>query len=316
MDMSRLPDSIRLMPILHYLRLQCWKFFFHFHSRVDYQKKVYKEKTGKELSFDTPKTLNEKIIWLKWNDYRDYYTESCDKYLIRKYLNKKFPGEELCPPLLYATRDVSELSLKKIERFPCIIKVSNGSGMNLIVRDRNEYSDSYLQKYFKCLIYNARLQNYKAHAMQYLSKNEYIVVEELLTQADGGIPNDYKLLYANGRLLFVYCSVDRLGSNVRQVYDKDWNRLHFIWVENADKDKYERYEASPDIPMPVHFNKMMEISEVIARDFPLVRVDFYDMDSKLYIGEITLHHGSGIDAFYPDQYDAYYGSQFDLPQKS
>jgi hypothetical protein len=67
-----------------------------------------------------------------------------------------------------------------------------------------------------------------------------------------------------------------------------------------------------DVPCPPTFDKMKEIGADIAKRFKYVRVDFYDVDGKLYFGEITLHHGSGFDCFFPEKYDLYYGNKLNL----
>lgn len=272
----------------------------------------YKKTIGKKIDLDNPKTLNEKIVWLKLNYYEKFYEEACDKYLIHKYLENNL-GKDYAPELLYVTQDIRNLKLENIPEFPCIIKVSNGSGSNLIVNTKDEYSDEYLQNYFKKQIEVSNMHVLTSLEHQYLKKNPYIVVERLLSDGNGGIPNDYKFMYFNGELQFIYCSVDRLGSNVRHIYDEHWNRLHFIWVSGANKELFDRYEKSPDIEKPNNFDKMKELAKNIAQKFPMVRVDFYEEGNKLYIGEITLHHGSGGDRFYPEKYDEIYGEKLKLP---
>lgn len=276
-------------------------------------KKIYEKEMGVPLDLNNPKTLNEKTVWLKVNYLQDFYLKSCDKYMIHKYLEERL-GKDYAPRLLFVTQNPKELSLNKISKFPCIIKVSNGSGANLIVKNSKQFSDNYLQKFFEKQIIVSNIHTIVSREHQYLEKNPYIVVEELLQDDNGNIPNDYKFLYINGELQFIYCSVDREGANVRHVYDKDWNRLDFIWVKGADKEMYEKFKSSPSIPRPHNFKKMIELSQELAKDFPLVRIDFYETCENLYIGEITLHHGSGSDRFYPAQYDLYYGEKLVLPK--
>jgi hypothetical protein len=67
-----------------------------------------------------------------------------------------------------------------------------------------------------------------------------------------------------------------------------------------------------EIPAPKSLAKMKEIGQKIAKYFKYVRVDFYDVDGRLYIGEITLHHGGGFDRFRPQEFDAIYGAKLDL----
>ena len=272
----------------------------------------YKKMQGKKPDFRNPKTLNEKMAWLKMNYFEDFYIEACDKYLVHNYLRKKF-GKDYAPELVYVTQDVSNLTVENIKIFPCIIKVSNGSGANLIMNSKEQYSNKYLQKYFREQIILSNGHAIYSLEHQYLTKDPYIVVERLLSDGKGGIPNDYKFQYINGELQFIYCSVERLGANVRQVYDFNWNRLHFIWVAGADKELFDTYEKSDNIEMPKGFNHMFTLANEIAKDFPMVRVDFYEENEIVYIGEITIHHGSAGDKFYPEKYDLIYGEKLKLP---
>lgn len=267
---------------------------------------------GKTPDLKTPKTMNEKMAWLKLNYSEAFHVKACDKYLVHEYLMDKL-GKDYAPELVFVTQNPNELKIENIKKFPCIIKVSNGSGSNLIVNSPAQYTDEYLQAFFKdqIIISNAHAVSSLEH--QYLTKDPYIVVERLLSDGKGGIPNDYKFMYINGQLEFIYCSVDRLGANVRQVYDKNWERLHFIWVAGADEKMFKHYEASESITRPNCFDEMVRLSEKIAKDFPMVRVDFYEEGEKVYIGEITLHHGSAGDKFYPESYDEYYGNKLKLP---
>lgn len=280
-----------------------------------WESKRFLQLTGKCPNLQAPKTLNEKIAWLKINYFEDFFIQSSDKYLVHEYLKEKL-GDDLAPRLLFVTQDPKEITFDNIKEFPCIAKVSNGSGSNLIIRDKNQFSESYLQKFFAMEIEKSNLHAVISLEHQYEIKKPYIVVEELLSDGKGGIPNDYKFLYINGKLEFVYCSVDRLGANVRHVYDADWNRMHFAWVAGADEKVFERYDNSPSIDKPHHFSKMKEISSKLAKDFPLVRIDFYETEQRIYVGEITLHHGSGHDIFYPEKYDKIFGDKLILPQKN
>lgn len=294
----------------------------HFYVKKFYIEQVLGEKKWvkseffkimkKELNLDFPVTLNEKIVWLKINYFKPEYINCCDKYLIHDYLKSKL-GFDYAPKLLFSTQNPYDLSLKKISVFPCIVKISNGSGSNLIIKNFNEYSDQFLQNYFACQIWISNKHAIESREHQYLEKKPYIVVEELLSDEKGKIPNDYKFLFINGDLQFIYCSVDRIGINVRQVYDKDWNRLHFTWVKDATKELFEKYEKSASITKPKHFDEMLSICNKLKNDFPLVRIDFYDTEDRVYLGEITLHHGSGTDNFYPEEFDEYYGKKLKLP---
>lgn len=281
----------------------------------EFTKVLYRLKMKTKLNIEEPILLNEKIQWLKLNYYAPFYRQCCDKYLVHDYLLKKCK-EDLAVPMLFVCKNAKEFSLDKITHFPCIIKISSGSGQNLIIHSRKEYSNKYIRSWIKRQIANANLHTLWSREHQYIGDVPYIVVEELLRDSDGGIPNDYKFLFMNGELQFIYCSVDRLGINVRQIYDISWNRLPFIWVKGGNREIYERFSKSDNIPPPSNFDEMLRIGKEIANDFPMVRIDFYNILGKIYIGELTLHHGSGYDKFYPNKYDLIYGKRLILPQRN
>ena len=59
---------------------------------------------------------------------------------------------------------------------------------------------------------------------------------------------------------------------------------------------------------------MLEIASQIAKDFPFVRVDFYSVNNKIYIGELTFYPWSGCVNYKPDSFDFELGNMFVLPE--
>ena len=58
--------------------------------------------------------------------------------------------------------------------------------------------------------------------------------------------------------------------------------------------------------------KMIFLAEKLATPFPFVRVDFYDLDGKLYVGELTFYPGGGYNTYYRE-WDEKFGSYLELP---
>ena len=309
--LKKIKDTIWVRKIWFYIK----KIKMLFVNEEKYESNIFLKRIGKTPNFRNPQSLNEKIAWLKIHYLQDYYKMACDKYLVHEYLKKKL-GKDYAPDLIFCTKDAKELNYANITEFPCIIKVSNGCGANLILNSPNEYSEKYLQDFFEKQVWISNANVLSSFEHQYLTHNPYIVVEKLLVDEKGNIPNDYKFLYINGQLEFVYCSVDRKGQNVRQIYDGNWDRLPFVWIVDADEKLFEHHNSSVSIQKPLHYEEMLNISQILAQDFPLVRVDFYVLKERIYVGEITLHHGSGHDRFYPEKYDMYYGEKLNLPEKN
>ena len=310
---ERLRYAYRKNTVYFYVVLALYKVinFFRFSLRSDKSliTRKYAKIFGRKLNLDNPKTLNEKIQWLKLYERKDFHTICADKYAVREWLANRF-GDEYLIPLIFHTDNWREITPDNIKDFPCIIKANHTSGDYIILRDAAKVDWVSVRRECHWWL----LKNYYQTSQEWQYKNikRQIVVEKLLQTKAGKIPNDYKLHYINGKLEFVYVSVDREGSNKRNIYDKDWNPLPFSWVS---KTKFKVDIRGTEIPAPASFDIMKEIGAEIARLFKYVRVDFYDVDGRLYFGEITLHHGGGFDVFIPEKYDYIYGKKCNLLQE-
>lgn len=268
-------------------------------------RKKYIKAFGREPSLDNPQTLNEKIQWLKLNVHDDFHTVVADKYRVREYL-KQF-GEDALIPLLYHTDNWRDIKPENIPEVPCIVKYNAGCGCYAIIRDKKNIDYKTLKK--KCRLWFSTNLYYRSQEWQYKNIKPCIIVEKLLLDKHGRIPNDYKLHYINGELQFIYCSIDREGENYRSIYSPDWHRMNIEWLPlTSHKGSLE----GKDISAPPTLDRMKAVGREIAKNFKYVRVDFYDVDGQMYYGEITLHHGSGFDTFEPEKYDWEYGKILDI----
>ena len=237
-------------------------------------KEKYKKVFGKELELDNPQTLTEKIQWLKLNVHEDFHTVCADKYAARQ-IWKKY-GDDGLIPLLFMTYDWTDIKKENIPNEPCIVKCNSGSGEYQIIRDKDDVDYEKLRS--DCRRWLAENYYYTSQEWQYKNIKPCIIVEKLLQDKNGKIPNDYKLHCINGKVEFVYCSVDREGENYRSIYTPAWERMNMEWVAPRDHKGY----FGADIEKPKTFSRMVEIAEDIAKSFAYVRVDFYDVDGKLY----------------------------------
>ena len=74
-------------------------------------------------------------------------------------------------------------------------------------------------------------------------------------------------------------------------YDLNWNLL------DLKKGDYNNYEGN--VEKPVNFEKMIEITKKLSRQFQFVRVDLYNIDGNIYFGELTFTPASGVTPFKP-----------------
>lgn len=269
-------------------------------------RKWKKYKFIKPLNLDHPQTLNEKIQWLKLNVKENFHTICADKLTSRKYWVDKIHNESYLVPLLFYTYDWKDIRIDVLPDEPFVIKSSSGSDSYHIIRNKKSVNIKQLRndcRRWLCSNYYLISQEW-----QYKNVKPAIIIEKLLLDKNGRIPNDYKFHYMNGELAFVYCAVDREGTNYRSIYSPDWKMMDVEWVSS---NSHAGAVGAPT-ERPYNYEEMIRISSIIAKDFKYVRVDFYEVDKKLYYGEITLHHGSGYDHFIPEKWDEILGSKLQL----
>ena len=252
---------------------------------------------GYELNLDSPQTLNEKINWLKLKFSHPNESILADKFLVRKFIAEKI-GEEYLIPLILETSDVSDITPEKLPDYPFIVKANHDSGSYSIIKDKNVVDWNKLR--IDCKFWISRNYYWIEREKQYKFIKPRIIVEKLLISKEGKIPFDYKLHCINSKVVFIYVSVDREGSNKRNIYSRSWEPMHFTWAAKGKKTEGLRGE---EIAKPSSIDKMIELAEKLSFGFPYVRIDFYDLDGKVYFGEVTQHHGGGFDQIRPIEWD-------------
>ena len=270
------------------------------------ERRRFRNVLGYEPNLDHPTTLNEKMVWLKLNDHRDFCTMVADKYRVRSYMADHF-GKEYLVPLVAKLDSWRDVKREAFPDYPTILKCNSGAGTWHIVRDRNTVDYRWLQN--KARIWMNLNHYYETGEWQYKNIKPCLLVEKLLMTADGKVPADIKLHFFNGECAFVYKVVDREGGNYRAFFTRDWELMPFQFTSKA---KYKKIDKPIDEPRPKHLSDMIDIGTEIAKNFKYVRVDFYDMGETFYFSEITLYHGAGFNSFYPAEYGDYYADLLKL----
>lgn len=275
----------------------------------------WKANRGYALDWHNLKTLSEKMQWLKLYDHKPLYTTLVDKVEAKKWFEKKF-GIHVLIPTYGVYKNADEIDFSALPN-SFVLKCNHDSGTVFICYDKQ--SGLIYDKHRKPHDFNS----VKSQLNEALKKNFYyrfrewayknveprITCEKLIQCKNGTIPNDYKLFYINGEFQFAYVAYGRESVNDRCMFDKDWNRMPFIWCETY---VYHKGINTAQVEKPQSFEEMMACGAEIAKEFKCVRVDFYDVDGKMYFGEITPFHCGGFAQFYPEEYDLEYGRKLNL----
>ncbi len=268
-------------------------------SDLEFTKGFYKSAFQKELNIDTPLTYNEKINWLKLNNRALILCNLTDKIKVREYVAKTV-GEKYLIPLLNVFDTINEFKIDGFPNYPFIVKTNHDSGSYFIVKDK---SDIDLQD-LKLELDRSLCKNFyfRFREWQYKNIEPKILVEKLLLDFKGKVPNDYKFHCSNGRLLFIQVDSDRELGHYRNNYDENWNLLPFE----------KGIQSGPIQNKPNALNEMIFVAKRLSENFAFTRVDLYECNDQVFFGEITFTPGAGTSKFYPEEYDQIYGAQIEL----
>ena len=209
----------------------------------------------------------------------------CDKFAVREFVANRV-GREWLVPLLpqdgtFWTRpeDVDFDALP--DRF--VLKCNNGSQMNMIVRDKSKLDlaevRAELAKWLKS-DYSKGCREY-----QYAAVSNKIICEALIETKSGEAPNDYKIMCADGKPLYIWVDTGRFTNHLRTVYTPDWKR----------QDVTIAYAAgTEDLPRPKNLDTMLKIASALSKGIRIVRIDLYNEDGRIYFGEMTFTSDANI----------------------
>lgn len=269
---------------------------------------TYFIKFKKRLNLKMPKTLNEKILWLKFNTYwnNPLIKQCADKYMVRKYVEEK-QCPEILSRLIGVYDDAEDIPWDSLpESFA--LKLNVGCGKNIIVSDKKSLDILKTKKILKKWL-KERGYYLGYSEMQYKDVKPYILIEEYLGK-DGKLPVDYKFYCFNGKAKYVMVCADRVqGQNAKFYYfDENWNMMPFTHDALKEPDR--------KINKPEGIEQAFEYAEKLSKDFPFVRTDLYIVDGKIYFGELTFTPSGGMDNHRMEKTDVILGASLNLPTLS
>ena len=278
---------------------------------MTYLKLVYRGHFGKKLNLDNPITFNEKLQWLKLYNRKPEYTIMVDKVKAKEYV-ANIIGEEHIIPTLGVWDDPDDIDFDKLpDQF--VLKCNHNSGIGLcICKDKSkldiEKVKEGLRKGLKEDFYlMGREWPYKNVPRKILAE-KYMVDSEYDKKAIGKEDlqelHDYKFFCFNGEPKVLFVSSDRTKKVCFDYYDMSLNHLDL-------KQGGDNYTG--DIALPKHFEEMKSLAEKISANIPHVRTDFYEINNKVYFGEITFFDSSGFAKFEPENWDERLGKLIVLP---
>ena len=235
------------------------------------------EMAGKSYNDNNLTTIQDKLNWLLIHESPENKTNIVDKILLHEY-SKKILGKDICVPIYKIYNNSDEINFGELpDKF--VLKCNHGYGMNILCNNKSKLNKTdAIFKLNKWMKINFGLQTFE---YQYININRKIFVEKYLCDNI----NDYKIYCFNGIPKFIRVQ-KLLSDNITKInnyYNLDWT------LNDIESGISKYFIRRPDISIekPKHLNLMIEYAKKLSSNFVFVRVDFYDINNSVYLGEMT-----------------------------
>ena len=260
------------------------------------------------LNLKHPQTLNEKILYMSLCTDTTLWTRLADKYNVRGYIEECGLSEMLVPLYGHWTNS-NDIDLKLLpDSF--VLKTTHGCGDIFVVRDKSVLDFDRIKMTLNKSVNSVYgdLEGGK-HYMRIIPS---IIAEELLVNDDNSKKYsssliDYKIWCFNGKPYYIMTCTNRINDSVElQLYDTKWNICDY-YIKSSS-----HYKLGRKIPAPSNLQEMLKVAEKLAKPFPVVRVDLYNINGKIYFGEMTFTSLGGLMNYYTDEFQKITGRLIEL----
>lgn len=270
-----------------------------------YLKIKYRQRMGVKLNLKKPQTFSEKLQWLKLYDRNPDYSKMVDKYEVKKYVSEVI-GNEFVIPNLGVWDSFDDIDFDGLpDQF--VLKCTHDSGGLVICRDkssidhknaRNKIQKSFSRQYF-----------WHGREWPYKSIKPRIIAEKYMEDENAQELVDYKFYCFNGTPRFLYVSQGLENHSTARIsyVSLEWENMPFIRPD---------YKPFDELPLkPRNFDLMIKIATELSANIPFLRVDLYEVNGKVYFGELTFFPGIGMNKFEPEEWDRRIGEWLELPER-
>ena len=239
---------------------------YYYKTRIKYLKKFRKKYNESNLV-----TLSEKLNWIAIHDVKKLKGKCADKILLHEY-SRQVLKKDICNKILKIYDDPYKINISELpDQF--VLKTNHGSGYNIIVHNKSELN---IEKAKRQLNDWLQIDYSKVGAeFHYTFIKRKVFAEEYI----GKSLNNYKFMCYNGIPRFIYIAKTENGQKYRNFFDINWNPLDF----NCDYPPHPTEVYSK----PDNYDLMIKIVRKLAKPFKLVRVDLYEHNNEVRLGELT-----------------------------
>lgn len=271
-----------------------------------YLKRYYKARVGKDLNLENPTLFNEKLQWLKLYNRKEEYTNYVDKYEAKKIVSEKV-GEQYVIPTYGVWERFDDIRFDELpDQF--VLKCTHDCGGLVICKDKSKLDLEAVRK----KIERSLKRNFYWHAREWPYKHvkPHILAEQYMEdEADKGDLTDYKIHCFNGEPKVIQVITGRFSKEgmINDHYYPSWEKLDIV------RGQYVTNEKS--VQRPQELDELLAMARKLSEGTPYLRTDFYIVNHRIYVGELTFFPASGFRSFTPEKWDRIWGDWITLPSE-
>lgn len=258
---------------------------------------------GYKLDWKNPKTFCEKIQWLKLYNINTTYTDLVDKYEVKRIVANLI-GEEYIIPTLGVWESFDEIDFDKLPK-QFVLKCTHDSGGLVIVKDKSLFNINEVRKKIESSL--CRDYSKLGREWPYRDVKRRILAESFIECSKDDL-TDYKFYCFNGTPAYCQVIQNRSKNEAIDFYDIEWIHQPFTGLVDVATSF-----DSIIIEKPINYSKMIEIASLLSQSMPFVRVDLYNIEGRIYFGELTFYPASGFGSFVPKEWNLRMGDLIKLP---
>lgn len=273
-----------------------------------YLRMIFRLCIGKKLNLKKPQTFNEKLQWLKIHDRNSSYTKMVDKYEAKRYI-ADIIGEEYVIPLLGVWNSFDDIDFTSLpDSF--VLKCTHDSGGLVIVEDKSKMDVDEARK----KIDGSMSRNYywMSREWPYKDVKPRIIAEQFMVDDSGTELKDYKFFCFHGEPKYCQVISNRRSDETIDFFDMEWIHQEFTGLGFPYK---QQPHSSDVIPTPINFVFMKKVAKSLSEGIPFVRVDFYEVNGHMYVGELTFYPFGGLGVFSPENWNLKIGNLVEINTK-
>ncbi len=187
-----------------------------------------------------------------------------------------------------------------------VLKTTHDSGgIQIIDKERGfnrEDINSFFQKRLASSTYELQRE------WPYKNVPKRIIAEEYMEDKKTNELRDYKFFCFDGQVKSLFIATDRQSAKPTafDFFDPDFNWLDLRHGHPNAENKPEK---------PENYELMKSLAAKLSEGFLQLRVDLYEINGKVYFGELTFFHHGGVIPFDPEEWDYRFGEWINLPSQ-